>query len=149
MKALNVPEFIILLTMSVTLADVWSCSLIIRVRVVLRGTVADWQQFFNRPLRWPPPDLSKRWKLVPNTILRRTTLTRAMKPHDKIFFIRGGAKLQRAKLPVTSTPSLVMLWCHWSQERKHISGISFLTRKWKTSPPSPSFPDIYSIPSLL
>lgn len=45
MKALNVPEFIILLTMSVFLADVWSCSLIIRVRVVLRRTVAhcgDW-----------------------------------------------------------------------------------------------------------
>ena len=47
--------------MSVTLTDVWCCSPIVRVRVVLRRTVIDWQKFFHRPIWWPPPDLSKQW----------------------------------------------------------------------------------------
>ena len=121
--------------MSVTLTDVWCCSPIVRLRVVLRRTVIDWQQFFYQSLWWPPPDLSKRWTIVPKTTLCRTTLTRTMKLHDEIFIIRGGAKLQRAKPPDTSTASLVMLWCHWSRERKQTSGISFSTRKW-TPPPA-------------
>ena len=121
--------------MSVTLTDVWCCSPIVRLRVVLRRTVIDWQQLFYQSLWWPPPDLSKRWTIVPKTTLCRTTLTRTMKLHDEIFIIRGGAKLQRAKPPDTSTASLVMLWCHWSRERKQTSGISFSTRKW-TPPPA-------------
>ena len=107
----NVPNSLLLVTVSVTLTDVWCCSPIVRVRVVLRRTVIDWQKFFHRPIWWPPPDLSKRWTMVPKTILRRTTLTRTMKLH--------------------STASLVMLWCHWSRERKQISGISFSTRNEK------------------
>ena len=113
----------------------------------LRRTIADWQRFFNRPLRWPPPDLSKRWKLVSNTILLRTTLTRAMKPHDKIFFIWGGAKLRRAKLPVTSTPSLVTLWCPDLRRGNTFLRLAFSQENEKLPPLS--FPAIYPIPSLL
>ena len=136
--------------MSVTLTDVWSCGPIVLVRVVLKRTVIKGQQYrltaiLPSTLLMTSAGLIESGIMVPKTVLRRTTLTRAMKLHDKIFFIRCGAKLQRAKLPATSTASLMMLWCHWSWERKQISAISFPTRKWRL-PPRPA---IYPIPSLL
>ena len=127
MNSLNIPELITSVTVSVTLTDVWSCSPIVRVRVVLRRNVIDWQQFFHRPIRWPPPDLSKRWTLVPK--------------------ITTGAKLRRGKLPVPLDRITGDLWCHWSRERKQISRISFSSRKWKV--PLPPCPAIYPKPSLL
>ena len=51
MNTLSIPELMTSVTVSVTLTDVWSCSQMVRMRVFLRETVIDWQQFFYRPLQ--------------------------------------------------------------------------------------------------